>query len=156
MREKTLFACLLLLSVGASANATYNNPGCRQIGEAWKAPHPLPPPPGTPIIRDFRLLADGETLSTAHNPLTLVPGDPPVIVRETSESQIPAGEEVSQNAPPTIRDIRTDKPIVPPPPDTPTVRSALTDAPNPPLMPADPPTVRDLQVQAATKGEGQV
>ena len=119
MRKPTLFACLLLLSLGASANTRAKNPGCpdlRTCGDP-NSPHPLPPPPGTPIIRDFRLLANGETPRIPHKAVTIMPGDPPVIERVKPEHQIHKdGVEVSQNEPPTVRDSRIPVPKLPDPP----------------------------------------
>jgi len=170
MRKPTLFACLLLLSLGASANTRAKNPGCpdlRTCGDP-NSPHPLPPPPGTPIIRDFRLLANGETPRIPHKAVTIMPGDPPVIERLKPETQIHEAEaELSQNAPPTIRDSQTPMPKLPAPPivrgsltqpqtsselaqnEPPTVRDSRIAMPKPP----DPPVVRGSLIQPQTNSE---
>jgi len=173
LRKITLFACLLLLSLGANAKSSFDYPGCpdpttcgdpaapfavaRSLGSAAAfelisndtalkasavvcpnaehfggkepaAPQPLPPPAGTPIIRDLRLqaftgTAAGEGRGATPQPR---PADPPTVRDGKVGKDKSAAPQPDQNKPPVIRDGKTEggksATPAPRPPDTPTVR----------------------------------
>ena len=101
MRKTTLFACLLLLTFVANANASYD---------------------------DSRRPVSHESTSINHK-LRVMPSE--FSVDELiSGCQMNTSKALSQNAPPTIRDGRTDNPPVPQPVLSPTsghlVRNAQT------------------------------
>ncbi len=163
MKYVALFVGSLALTLAASAQTKPVPHGdCSDSLSCTGRKHPQPFPDGTPIIRDLRkapgsliaqlegdhALADGETPVVQGKPVTPRPGEPPVVTRQRPEPETyELTAEVPQNAPPTVRDSRSNKQPLPKPPDTPIVRGSLA-APQTHRTPAEisqnePPTVRD-------------